>query len=734
MSAPIQGEFPTNPITAAKTLELVLQVQRDYGAVGDGTTDNTQAFADFTAGVGADGTGYVSAGTYSLTSMPTFVAAARYLFDPGAVLLLNGVPQQRVGYYHPAGTPINIRQETFASGSANTTTGSITANSNQLTLNSAHDFQLGQGISVTHAGTLPSIAAPSSATATAQGTTGSTTIQYAVAALDGKGGITEALTFSLTDANATLSASNSVSLAASVVSDADGYAWWRISTNGTSPTSTGFLGLSIEPTLSDTGLAVLTPPNFIPVNAPSAALGDGLVTQIIDGAGTTTLSLADAASNKASDTPVVHDDSNAWQSAVSALKTMQGGRIFVPEGTYVLGNYQPPPSGTSAIGRQAVIFSGLNDVEISGVNGAEINTAVAGNAAGALMFYNCQRIAISGLRFNASGTPSINTALTLFGCTDVAVDRLIVEGYGGSNLVGDWIFRMSLSNLFIEAQRDATGFDFYFLQDVLMQQCFFRNISTRGISHGFNVGYDSTNVNNNPTSETLRNGASNDIKVARCLFNGWTIGAGMADCVDSGFADCTFSTNTAYGVSIGSNTKTVPTQNVYIQDSQIYGGGGDAINMNTNGNSTIDITIEGNQIFDNTSSHPVNFAAGNITARAKSNRFFNRNTSNQSGAFGFGANLSLSSQIIQNLGFNPQAWAVTTLAVPSSTGSSNAVQNLNLYPVRIYQSGASGTHIIDNVGTDVALPDGAQNEIILQFGEKVYYATAVPSSWKWYGE
>ncbi len=79
-----------------------------------------------------------------------------------------------------------------------------------------------------------------------------------------------------------------------------------------------------------------------------------------------------------------------------------------------------------------------------------------------------------------------------------------------------------------------------------------------------------------------------------------------------------------------------------------------------------------------------------------------------------------------------------TPAVPVGTGIGNAFRNRSNRPIMIYQVGAVGTHIIDAEGTvgssavDAALgvdPTAIQ----LNPFEQVYYATTVPSSWKFYG-
>jgi len=243
------------------------------------------------------------------------------------------------------GMVLDVKRDFNASGSSQSTTGSITAGSNVLTLASAIDFQNGQGISIANAGPLPSISAPTSATATAEGTTGSTTITYAVAALDGNGGVTAAFQFSVTNANATLSSTNYVALSVTAVTGATGYAWWRVSTNGTAPTSLGLIGITLAEsaagnngtTINDTGLSIIQPPTGVPSNPPSSAMGDLLTSKILSGGGTTTIVLSTSANSTVSNAVVSHDDTASIQAALNALPPT-GGVVYIPSGTYLINN------------------------------------------------------------------------------------------------------------------------------------------------------------------------------------------------------------------------------------------------------------------------------------------------------------------------------------------------------------------------------------------------------------
>ena len=77
-------------------------------------------------------------------------------------------------------------------------------------------------------------------------------------------------------------------------------------------------------------------------------------------------------------------------------------------------------------------------------------------------------------------------------------------------------------------------------------------------------------------------------------------------------------------------------------------------------------------------------------------------------------------------------FALTTPALPAATGSADAVTNTFPFPVRVFQAGESGTHIVDSAGNDVLLPADPA-EVTLDPGDKIYYATTVATSWRWYG-
>jgi hypothetical protein len=102
---------------------------------------------------------------------------------------------------------------------------------------------------------LYAVAAPGGLTAVVVGTAGTKTIVYQITALNSLGETTGSVQVSVTTANATLSGSNYVQLNWVASDNATSYNVYRVSTNGTSPTTVGKIANTTNLTLNDTGLA-----------------------------------------------------------------------------------------------------------------------------------------------------------------------------------------------------------------------------------------------------------------------------------------------------------------------------------------------------------------------------------------------------------------------------------------------------------------------------------------------
>ena len=217
--------------------------------------------------------------------------------------------------------------------SAQNTTGSISVSSNTLSLTTAIDFANGQGIRINHAGAAVSLGSPTSCSATAAGTTGSTTYDYEVAPVDAAGGVGAATaSFSVTNGNATLSVLNYVAVACTAPSGTPaGYAVYR--NNGSAYVLVGVIN-NATPTYYDMGygVSVAGAPDYLPTVAPASSLADWLVTSVSSGAGTTALTLGAAASTAQSGAAVYHDDTAALNVAVAQAQLSNNNAVNLPPG------------------------------------------------------------------------------------------------------------------------------------------------------------------------------------------------------------------------------------------------------------------------------------------------------------------------------------------------------------------------------------------------------------------
>lgn len=165
---------------------------------------------------------------------------------------------------------------TCATGSSITTQTNGTNNSSQSTLN-IENGSTSNGLQITFSnpsagnvqpaltGPLPTfsqVPQPSAPTLTVNGSTGSTTITYCVQALQdtaGSYGTQCSNTQTVTNANATLTSSNSVTLSGYQLStNGTSVRCWNIyrtATNGTSPTTTGLIASCVGTSYTDTGQA-----------------------------------------------------------------------------------------------------------------------------------------------------------------------------------------------------------------------------------------------------------------------------------------------------------------------------------------------------------------------------------------------------------------------------------------------------------------------------------------------
>lgn len=343
-----------------------------FGAIGDGTTSNTSAFQ------AADSAGNleIPAGVYRFSSNLTmnstlqFMPGAKLLADSGVTITLNERPVADLAQiiFDGAGTYAfggdiskydNAPVRWFgASGSTTTTLATTTASNPVVTLNNAINFSNGEQIAIEHAGAASTLTVPLNLTVSAtglnrQGPTGSTTYAYKVAAVDETGAISAAsAATTINNGNATLGTiSSSIrGLAFNKIewdTAATGAALWR-SKSGGAYQLIGVFGLGQSDSIAngclDAGLPEITIP-WIPATPPATALPSRLVTRIVSGEGTTSLTLQNAPSTSGSGLYARHDDTVPLNTVASLVKN-----ISIPIGTFNVSSLQVPNTVSSISG------------------------------------------------------------------------------------------------------------------------------------------------------------------------------------------------------------------------------------------------------------------------------------------------------------------------------------------------------------------------------------------------
>jgi hypothetical protein len=92
------------------------------------------------------------------------------------------------------------------------------------------------------------------------------------------------------------------------------------------------VAVGIDPWFQDCGSNVNTAPSYVPTTPPSSAQPGYLASTIVSGAGTTSLTLANAAGTTVSSATVVHDNSPNLKSAIQAAYNAGGGAVYISNG------------------------------------------------------------------------------------------------------------------------------------------------------------------------------------------------------------------------------------------------------------------------------------------------------------------------------------------------------------------------------------------------------------------
>jgi hypothetical protein len=105
------------------------------------------------------------------------------------------------------------------------------------------------------------------------------------------------------------------------------------------------VAVGLDPFYIDCGITVGNPPSYVPSAPPGAATPEYLVSTIVSGGGTTTLTLTNAATTTVSGKTVLHDNSLALKAAAQAAYNVGGGTVYIPNGSS--GSVQFPFNATT---------------------------------------------------------------------------------------------------------------------------------------------------------------------------------------------------------------------------------------------------------------------------------------------------------------------------------------------------------------------------------------------------
>lgn len=229
-----------------------------------------------------------------------------------------------------------------------------------------------------------------------------------------------------------------------------------------------------DPWFQDCGQAAPNAPAYVPSSPPSSPQNGYLATTITAGGGTTTLTLATAASNTVSSQPVLHDNSMPLKNAVQAALNASGGTVYIPNAgstnLFVFNSTLDMTTGLvnlcCAVRIHLNSFAYLNqpwiphanfDLEGEPRNGQTFqyvnNSSIAGNAYPLILITEF------------SGTP-LHIKLLQFGCAQAGQSCILAdEGADGGGATGIVMEDVSVvGSITSKPVVWKGGFDFYWLR------------------------------------------------------------------------------------------------------------------------------------------------------------------------------------------------------------------------------------------------------------------------------
>ena len=125
----------------------------------------------------------------------------------------------------------------------------------------------------------------------------------------------------------TVIACNTLTFGSGTFSGANAIRYW-IYRNG----ALAGIAVGIDPWFQDCGSNVNNAPSYVPSTPPGSAQPGYLATTIVSGAGTTSLTLANAAGSTVSNAVVLHDNSVNLKAAIQAAYNAGGGAVYISNG------------------------------------------------------------------------------------------------------------------------------------------------------------------------------------------------------------------------------------------------------------------------------------------------------------------------------------------------------------------------------------------------------------------
>jgi hypothetical protein len=403
-----------------------------------------------------------------------------------------------------------------ASGSDQTTTGSIDSGSNSLTVASVIDFEVGQGIAIDNAGPnsvkeVASLQITADATADGNVTVTLDGVSTDVAVLNG----------------------DTATVVADKIRNTTFTGW---TTGGTAGTDTVTFTADTYGDKQDATYSAGTTGATGTMTTTTQGVNDRLVTEVTEiDTGTNTITLLDTAGTTVSDVNVQHDDSKALQDALNDAPD-EGRKILVPPGVYVFADNIIPPA-------QSTDTTTIKPSSIVGLGGYVRNASLGSQKTGYSVFHFIGDGIFIDLKL---GDESATDSYLSF--EDIRIfgdNKAGTTGVKGHKIVDSQFKNVLFRNF--DVGMEVTGSSYYCVFDRVL---FFYNITTGLSMTGLVNGtmFQRCNFSNNSDGF---NGSflGHVVNFDGCWFEKNTKGAVLGDTRQANFNGCYWEDNETLNVS-----------------------------------------------------------------------------------------------------------------------------------------------------------------------------------------